>query len=218
MALAVAPGQVVLLDGNSQLRVRSLHDAEVGQGAILELLQGSVRCSVDPKQAQQGPVFKMWMKKEVIQARGTLWQSGHAEEGTTRTVVVSSTVGVAIDEANLKIDVAAGSLLISTYDGRGMWTGSKLINLVTGQTTEYPFGGGVTSRPASVTELGQAKGAFQTALAQLTNFVLQEESGILLLTSQINATLTAAGLQPLVLPTGVPASTGRDAIVSPFKP
>ncbi|TDU71379.1 FecR family protein [Prosthecobacter fusiformis] len=219
VAVALGEGQLVVLDSNTQLSIRSVQNDS--GGAVVDLLYGTLRCSVDPERSGSGPAFTIMAGKESIQSKGTVWQTSKAADGTTTTVCLVSTVTVTI-KGNLMIDVPAGSVLISTY-ANGVWTGSKVINLATGQTTTYsPDGaGGYTSAVSvsSITELGQARDAFQTALGQLTDMILNAQSAALnVVIGQINGVLSAAGLPTLTPPAGISNSAERDSIVSPEQP
>lgn len=216
LALAIAPGQLLVIERNSSLEVKSVHSDS--KGAELLLSEGTVRCSIDPELGHTSPVYKVLVAQETIQAEGTVWQTGKASDGKTTTIVLSSRVSVSIEGMpGLTINVPAGSVLTSTYVN-GVWTGSKVVNLVNGRVTSYSPAGVVVGI-ATVTELGQARGDFISTLGQLTDLILGKESaGLSVLVSQINAVLAAAGLSPLTLPTGISGSTGRDSVVSPNAP
>ena len=208
LAVAIAPGQLVSLDANSKLKVEAVHLAEPGHGAIIKLLQGIVRCSVNPELGHSAPVFTLIVKKESIQAQGTLWQTGIVE-GTeapiskTSTVVVNSTITVNIELSKnadkLSLQVSANSVLTSVYEAE-VWQESKIVNLVTKLLTRYVRTGpntyAVTTYPASETELGQALAALQTAIGQMG-----EVASNTLLTPPLSS-----------------SSTGNDTTVSPEQP
>jgi hypothetical protein len=219
LALAVAPGQMVTLKRNTQLQLISTHDAAVGKGAELRLISGGVRCDIDPKYGHAEPVFKLYAGKDTIQAKGTQWETGVAADGSITTVVISSTVSISVQGGTFPVDVPAGSVLVSSYDG-GALTGVKVVNLATGGVTSYATNGEPTTGLASATEMSAAAAVFQTALNE--NGATGGE--VAALVAQINQTLVAAGLPATVSAGGTTTtstennSAPRDTTVSGSTP
>ena len=219
LALALGPGQMIVLHKASQVEIVSPYDDASGHGAVVQLIAGQVSCSIDPKFGHSGPVFKLLAGQQTIQAKGTAWQTGIAANGQVTNVVLSSTVNVAVAGGNFSANVSAGSVLISSYTNGGL-TGAVLVNLVTGQATSYSSSGEPANAVASAAQLATASVAFQAAV----NGASSEGGGgsgsaaLNSLIASVNVTLNAAGISAITSPSNTGAPLGRDSTVSPEQP
>lgn len=209
LAIALAPGQMVVLKKNTQLEVVSAHDAAAGKGAVIRLIVGSVSCDIDPTHGHKEPVFKLLAGDQTIQAKGTKWESSVAADGSVTTVVVSSTVSVSVPGSSAPVPVTAGSVMVVSATG-----GATMVNLVTGQVTSFSADGSSESGPATAAQLGAAQAVFQTALADTGT----TGAATTALVAQINTTLASAGVPTVVTVTTGAENVGRDVTVSSEQP
>jgi len=198
VAVAIAPGQMVVLGNKTKLKVISIHDAEASKGAVIELEVGIASFYIDPKYGHSGPVFELIAGKETIKAKGTTWttgKSGEGSSGTVSTTVTSSAVSVTPSGATASFTASAGSVVTSTYSPSGAWTGSVVVNLVTGTVTTISADGGSTTGSASAAQLASAAAGFQAAVndAAAGGVSSSEGAALTALISNINTTLTNAG-------------------------
>lgn len=195
VAIAVAPGQMISLGAKGKLKIISIHDAAADKGAVVEVLLGSASCYIDPKHGHSGPVFELVAGKESIKAKGTTWTTNVSAGGTVSTTVTSSAVTVTTAGGGTSFPVAAGSVVTSTYAADGSYSGSIVVNLVTGTATVVGADGESSSGPASTTQLGAAAASFQAAVnTSLASPSGAESAAVVALVASVNSTLAAAGL------------------------
>lgn len=211
LALALAPGQMIVLGNKTKLKVVSIHDAETSQGAVVELVVGVANCYIDPKHGHSGPVFELVAGKESIKAKGTTWTTSKSEGGTVSTTVTSSAVSVSVS-GGATIPVPAGAVVTSTYGADGAWSGSVVVNLVTGQVTSFAADGTSQTGPATSTQLSQASASFSAALAGAASGPggTAESAALTALVADVNSTLAAAGLPTVGASTPTGNTTTND--------
>jgi|GEM_PF-2566329 len=191
LALAIAPGQMVVLQKDTQLKIVSLHDSADLNGAVIELISGSVSCEIDPNKGKDNPSFKLKVGDEVVQAQGTGFQVSKTG-GTIQVVVLSSVVTFTSSTGQVSL-VNAGMVFVMTFSPTGSPTGGLIVNLLTGRGVVLSPTGEPTEAALTNAQLGFAAAAFQSAAA----FAPVITPGFGTMVTQINATLSDSGVASL---------------------
>lgn len=219
VAVAIAPGQMVVLENRTTLKIISIHDTAASRGAVIELVGGSASFYIDPKYGQSGPVFELIAGTDSIKASGTTWTSSRNGNTFSHTVT-SSAVNITPAGTNTPFNVPAGSVVTSVYGPNGAWQGSTVVDLTTGKATGYsPQASGaeltVSTGLATGVQMDGAAVTFQAAITAVFTNALLTAFGVTdlaaktaVIVAAINAVLVANGSTVTVTTPGGSTTAG----------
>lgn len=208
-AVAVAPGQLVVLRENTKIKLLQSH-VEEKKGARLyrgeiELVEGKISFSVRKTADADQKLLMFLGDGDVVDVIGTTGEISK-EEGEKSVVITLGTVVCTI--GGWKTDVSEGCVLVAIPGGATL-----LVNLVTGEVFEVPAIGdapppiGYKPSVASPTVLAHASTLFGAALKSIPPglYSSTELSKVAKVVAAINLILRTAGL-PEIETTGLLAA------------